>query len=690
MGMNRFKLPGLLGLWLGLALGLVGRADLAGSLQPPVNDHFADALEVTGSELLLEADLSFATTEPFEASYPGHTAWWKWTVPTNGTYQWNTTGSAGPVAVTVWGRDGFGQLVLRANSPDLLTASNTIVPLRNGSFTARADETLWLQASPRTERWLGGIQAIDWQFEGDPLGTNYHPFGTNYPARITLQRSLTPPPSNDAFAGRIPLSGTNVSFNARLDSATAEDGEPRLPGDSLQRTAWWTWQASGNGTARLRSVGSTGAPVIGVYQAGPFFALQRVATSATEFGNQCYREWRGREVLEWDTAAGTRYEIQLDRYPYNPEDAEYLLELTFTPAPDHDDLANAQLIEGTDFQLTVDNFGATRRIGDPEIPGQSGAGSVWYRWAAPGQGILQVTKNAPLRFAEPAFEVLPSGGPWSYGWIRLIADVFPCDAIADLNPLPFFEPVFGLYSAIRTGDGQLSVGHLGHGTNTAVAEVTGETLIQMDGVAGTSGTATMNLLFTPPPVNGEVASRIILPSTPVRVGGRTFAARTIFGHPISGRAAWWEWTAPAAGDWVLRPRTLPEHHRLWLQRGAGASSTGTRFTTGQPLVFSAAAGEVFQLAAVATQGFGNNVGFELHPAVAPTVVMERRHEVRDGAWTMLDTFQWPNGFDLPRVFESSVDLVNWTPAPSLDDWRFAWRVNEGEPRRFYRMRLVTE
>jgi len=677
MGMNLFKLPGLLGLWLGLALSLAGRADLPGSPQPPANDHFADALEVTGSEVVLEANLSFATTEPFEASHPGHTAWWKWTAPTNGIYQWDTTGSAGPVAVTVWGRDGLGQLVLRANSPDLLTASNTIAPLRNGSFPARTDETLWLQARAQLERWL------DLPAGGD--------LGTNYLARITLRRSLTPPPTNDDFAGRIPLSGTNFTFSVRLDTATSEDGEPRLPGDSLQRTAWWTWQASGNGTARLRSVGSNGAPVIGVYQAGPFFALQRIAASATEFGNRCHREWRGREMLEWDTAAGTRYEIQLDRYPANPEDAEYLLELTFTPAPEHDDLANARLIEGTDFQLTVDNFGATRRVGDPVIPGESGAGSVWYRWAAPGQGILQVTTNAPLRFAEPSVEILPPGyiGSIGHAW-ESNPDGSVCGELMDLNPLPQFMPVFGVHSANRSGDGQLSVSHLGHGTNTAVAEVTGETLIQMDGVAGTSGTALMNLLFTPPPVNGEVASRIILPSAPVRVGGRTFAARFLFGQPISGRAAWWEWTAPAAGDWVLRPRTLPEHHRLWLQRGTGASAAGARFTTWPPLVFSAAAGEVFQLAAVATQGFGNNVSFELHPAVAPTVVMERRHEVREGAWTMLDTFQWPNGFDLPRVFESSVDLVNWTPAPSLDDWRFAWRVNEGEPRRFYRMRLVTE
>jgi hypothetical protein len=46
---------------------------------------------------------------------------------------------------------------------------------------------------------------------------------------------------------------------------------------------------------------------------GSGLRLERLVTSATEVGNQCDREWQGRDVVEWNVTPGERYEIQAER-----------------------------------------------------------------------------------------------------------------------------------------------------------------------------------------------------------------------------------------------------------------------------------------------------------------------------------------------------------------------------------------
>src|SRR5438552_14540336 len=77
----------------------------AQQLSPPPNDDLANAIEVAGVEFRLDADLSTATREAFERLSQfdcGHTAWWIWTAPAEGIYQWNSTASSNMVAVAVY------------------------------------------------------------------------------------------------------------------------------------------------------------------------------------------------------------------------------------------------------------------------------------------------------------------------------------------------------------------------------------------------------------------------------------------------------------------------------------------------------------------------------------------------------------------------------------------------------------
>src|SRR6266699_1960533 len=88
-----------------LAAAVVCAAELlAQQLPPPPNDNLANAVEVSGVEFQLAANLGAATREAFEpySQYNfGRTAWWKWTAPVEGVYEGNSQASGNTVAVVV-------------------------------------------------------------------------------------------------------------------------------------------------------------------------------------------------------------------------------------------------------------------------------------------------------------------------------------------------------------------------------------------------------------------------------------------------------------------------------------------------------------------------------------------------------------------------------------------------------------
>src|SRR6266498_4531032 len=79
---------------------------------PPPNDNLANAFEVSGVEFQLTADLGAATREalePYSEYNFGRTAWWRWTAPADGIYEWNSRASSNWVAVYL--EDAFEQLI---------------------------------------------------------------------------------------------------------------------------------------------------------------------------------------------------------------------------------------------------------------------------------------------------------------------------------------------------------------------------------------------------------------------------------------------------------------------------------------------------------------------------------------------------------------------------------------------------
>ncbi len=61
-------------------------------------------------------------------------------------------------------------------------------------------------------------------------------------------------------------------------------------------------------------------------------------------------------------------------------------------APANDNFANAIVLTGTNLSTTGSNVGATPEAGEPvHWPGGSSpTNSVWWKWTAPGTGVVQI------------------------------------------------------------------------------------------------------------------------------------------------------------------------------------------------------------------------------------------------------------------------------------------------------------
>lgn len=612
---------------------------------PPANDHFTNAATATGSEFVLTADLASATAESFEPWKGGwgrHTAWWSWIAPQSGIYTWEVPTNSNPATLAVFRRDSFEQLT----------------PITETFWHRQAGLSFhYGEPVPR-----GSIQAeagLEYLFQVDVAQPHHTPgplvFSNPHPVSVVFAQPPLPAPTNDAYASRIMLPGTNVPFGGSLFAASAEPYEPRLPGEAMQRTLWWRWTAPGAGTAIIRSSNLNVVPLVGVFQRGLWNQLELFAHSGSEFGNECIRFWRARPELRWDTAADATYDIVADRYPEMDATVETALHLEWLPAPPNDAYSSPQWLSGSDLSLIVSNTSATFSEGDDYRVGSStNSKSVWFAWQAPNSGILQLTTNEPARFTDPDFVSLPDSYAGSFTMFPL-----PCSGgIADLHPLPPFVPVWALFSETS------STSQHGSAPVTLWRNVNAgrEYRIGLDGLEGASGEAVLNLLLTSPPTNDLFANRIVLPQSAVQVIGRTFAASGDAGQPYQAgaRSVWWEWRAPKAGTWALRINSGHGDNAFGVYRGSTATAANAvNHSLSDPLTFEASAGEVFQIGVYAKTDWGGNLAFSLIEAASPALGLSEVTSPWNGSkhWGLFvnDTS------GLRYRIESSTNLLDWLP-----------------------------
>ncbi len=119
---------------------------------------------------------------------------------------------------------------------------------------------------------------------------------TNHPHRFyrAVDRTTNmPPPRNDHFTNRIPISGLNVVVEGYATGATSEPNDP-LP---AYGTTWWSWIAPSSGSVSVLFRGKL--EIVKVWAGAALGQLSPVAEG-----------WGGREV-PFNAVAGTEYQIEV-------------------------------------------------------------------------------------------------------------------------------------------------------------------------------------------------------------------------------------------------------------------------------------------------------------------------------------------------------------------------------------------
>jgi hypothetical protein len=203
---------------------------------------------------------------------------------------------------------------------------------------------------------------------------------------------LPVPPSNDSFANRALLVGSNLVSGYNY-GATKEAGEPNHAFANGGRSVWYSWTAPQ--TAKYFAVaedltGSSGG-LLGVYTGNSVSGLTTVGsdTASSTFTNGVL-VYTARAIF--DAIAGTTYAVAIDTS--FGTGTRFSLGMELIPPPPNDAFANRIFISGPSVTVSGNNLAATREPGEPDTGFVNGSNSVWWVWTAPRTGIAAVNTDA--------------------------------------------------------------------------------------------------------------------------------------------------------------------------------------------------------------------------------------------------------------------------------------------------------
>lgn len=374
----------------------------------------------------------------------GKSLWWRWVAPSNGTIIIDTIGSDFDTTLGVYTGSSVSFLTTLASNDDSGGAVTSRAQLQvtagmsyaiavdgyngrsgsirvNLSFTAAAQPpsvVTSLAASDGTlvDRvfisWLNGAGAESYDVHrntstifassillGNTTNLNFDDStaiaGTTYYYWVVSRNSAgvsipagpdtgfrSQPISNDAFANRTHLIGTNAAVTGDNRQASKESGEPSHGSNSGGKSLWWSWTAPSNGTIVVDTIGSDFDTTLGVYTGTAVSTLTMQATNDDSGGTVSSR-------VQLQVTAGISYAIAVDGY--NGRSGTVMLNLTFEPNIESNDaFSNRITLTGGAASVTADNSQASKEVGEPSHAGNSGGKSLWWSWVAPSTGTLIV------------------------------------------------------------------------------------------------------------------------------------------------------------------------------------------------------------------------------------------------------------------------------------------------------------
>lgn len=329
----------------------------------PANDDFANAELLSGWIASTTGDLQNASKESGESTTAGYfaTVWYRWVAPASGatTIAVSSCGQQSGLGVT----DSSGYPVSWKAS-----ASHYNSPkCKNVTFMAVAGTTYRIS-----------------------VGGSYY-FDANSNASFTL--SINSPP-NDDFANATVLTAS-PSAPAVQDSyddqynvgADHEPGEPSHAGNAGAASVWYSFTPTTTQTWAVDVFGPrTGAAfdtLVGVYTGASVGALTSIAAN----DDAANAPVAGLSRAVFVGIAGTTYHIAVDGK--GGASGRFGIRIG-NAAPTNDDLANAEVVAGTDFATSGTLNLATMETAESSAPYSEATATVWYRYVAPTSGWLML------------------------------------------------------------------------------------------------------------------------------------------------------------------------------------------------------------------------------------------------------------------------------------------------------------
>ncbi len=419
---------------------------------------------------------------------------------------------------------------------------------------------------------LGEIQGAGGTLTVSGLAVGRHPLwvramdanGVSRTAEVEITVFLP----NDAFAGSLQLTGTQLSLSVHTRGATVEPGEPTIGWPSV----WYHWQAPGDGTLRFsRPPRENWSPNVAVFAGSSVNGL--VAQGGGPVVDPTISGPRPPFV---EVAAGVTYRIQVAHPDFGPDSGP--LELTWLPRAPNDTFDRRILLSEASGEIRGHTFGATRETGEPDFSEATLGGSLWWEWQAPADGRLRLE--------------LESDG-------ELIIGVATGAALRDLS---------GLGLAIQPAAGT--------STTRDFIVRRGSSYKIWVATRSVPGAFRWRPVFTESPLNTTPENAIPLAAERLTVAGDTYAAVGGADDDLLNRwrQLWYRWTAPLTGLVHLAIDGTQTPVSLAITRIDGAAPAEITVTSG---VFNAVAGGQYRILVTSHSQASGPFGFSLHSQRPP-------------------------------------------------------------------------
>ncbi|MDQ4097317.1 MAG: PxKF domain-containing protein, partial [Actinomycetota bacterium] len=338
----------------------------------PANDRFIDAAQVAGASGRVLADNLGALkedSEPAHAGEPGGgSVWYRWTAPQSGRFSFDVLRSHGAHAVLeVYAGSSLSALtpVPRAGTASLLASSSPSDPL-----SAR--------------RGFASFEAVE--------GTTYVvAVDTRDTTRFESRRSdilvaWDPAPDNDDLASATPLPAAGVPVTGTTDGASVTEEERR----GAHASVWYRWVAPHDGVFRFEAQSDVWVPSVQTYRGTTEASLEIV--ELREFAPEGTFVLEARAGEEFAVAVAGRHLYGFGLAFGGAEAGPFAL--AWTELPPNDDFADALDLTGAEGSLSGFTSGATYETDERGPYGKVDGASVWYRWTAPADGVVQFAVEA--------------------------------------------------------------------------------------------------------------------------------------------------------------------------------------------------------------------------------------------------------------------------------------------------------